>query len=173
MPESVGEDRFQNLLLGHSEKPHQASAARCEPQEPLRDPAFPFPPLQRITSHIHVRHGMSLHHVLHTASLENLKIKNVANHKYLKSPGAGMCTVFKQSFLIWYLFFLQQQHASAKFFFSFFFHFPSLATESFTLLWHSRSRTSQIPFAQLHRQEGRLQPPLSIFFLPGFCLSVW
>lgn len=74
---------------------------------------------------------MSLHHVLRTASLEILKIKNVANHKYLKSPGAGICTVFKQSFLIWYLFFLQQQHASAKFFFFIFLPFPFSGNRKF------------------------------------------
>lgn len=59
------------------------------------------------------------------------------------------------------------------------FHFPSLWMENFTLLWHSRSRTSQIPFAQLSRQEGRfsLSWPLChlflLFFFSGFCQGVW
>lgn len=83
------------------------------------EPAFPFPLLQQFTSHSHVRHGICSHHILHTASLELLKIKNVANHKYLKSPGAGICTVFKQTFLIWYLFFFYNSNAPlARFFFS-------------------------------------------------------
>lgn len=161
----------------------------CEPQEPLRDAAFPFPPLQRITSHIHVRHGMSLHHVLRTASLEILKIKNVANHKYLKSPGAGICTVFKQRFLIWYLCFLQQQHASCKAFFVCLF-----VCEFFVFLFFLPFRFSvngqfHIALAQQKEnitnsicpaaQEGRfsLSWPLChlflLFFLSGFCLSVW
>lgn len=165
--------------LGWKKKSPIRPAERCEPQKPLRDAAFPFPPLQQTTSHIHVRHGMSLHHVLHTASLEILKIKNVANHKYLKSPGAGICTVFKQRFLIWYLFFLQQQHASCEGFFS---------SSSISLLWQWKishcSGTAEAEHYKFHlpsctdkEWSFSLSWPLchlfQLFSLSGFCLSVW
>ena len=45
------------------------------------------------------------YHILNMASQELLKIKYVENYKYLKYPGAGVCTVFKHIFLIWYILF--------------------------------------------------------------------
>lgn len=119
---------------------------------------------------------MSLHPVLLTTSLEILKIKNVANHKYLKSPGAGICTVFKQRFLIWYPFFLQQQHAPCKGLFSclfsfFFLPFPFSGNGKFhiTLAQQKQNITNSI-YPAAHTGE-ELQPiltpvpPLSAFLL--------
>ena len=61
-----------------------------------------------------VRGWLCYSRILSTAFLELLKIKNVAKYKYLKPPGAGICTIFKQTFLIWCLFSLEQQHVSNK-----------------------------------------------------------
>lgn len=133
------------------------------------EPSFPFPLLQQFTSHSHVRHGICSHHILHTASLELLKIKNVANHKYLKSPGAGICTVFKQTFLIWYLFFsITATRLSQG---SFFPPFPFSGSRKFHVALAQQQQSITNPIAQLCRQEVRLQPlltpspPLSAFLL--------
>lgn len=166
-------------------------AVRCEPQEPLRDAAFPFPPLQWITSHIHVRHGMGLLHVLHTASLEILKIKNVANHKYLKSPGAGICTVFKQRFLFWYPFFSATATCLLQSFFLFvwgfflwvfFLPFPFSVNGKFHIALAQQKQNITNSICPAVQAGGEIQPlltsvpPLSAFLLLWIlprCVKIW
>lgn len=131
--------------------------------------AFSSPLLQRFTSHSHVRHGLYLHQILCAASLDLLKIKNVANHKYLKSPGAGICTVFKQTFLIWYpCFFFCNSNMPLARLWGFFlpFSFPL----SGSIKFHDAPAQQQMgianPTAQPHRRDvtTACPDPFSTYF---------
>lgn len=141
----------------------------------LFESEFSSPLLQRFTSHSHVRHGLYSHQILCAASLDLLKIKNVANHKYLKSPGAGICTVFKQTFLIWYLLFFfsvtatcLSQGCGCVLFFS----FPL----SGSIKFHVAPAQLLIPMPSPGTWECSLSWPLHLFplfILSGFCSSIW
>lgn len=111
--------------------------------------AFSSPLLLQFTSHSHVRHGLYLHQILCAASLDLLKIKNVANHKYLKSPGAGICTVFKQTFLIWYLwfFFCNSNMPLARLWVVFFFFLPFSFPLSGSIKFHVAPAQQQMGIA--------------------------
>lgn len=137
----------------------------------LNEPTFPFPLCSGLQATAMSDIGYA-HIIFYMQHLWNSKIKNVADHKYLRSPGAGICTVFKQTFLIWYLGFFSViatclLHSSLSFLF-FPPPFPSLAAE-FHIALAQQQQSIPNPTAQLHGQEVMLQhlltplPSLSAF----------